>query len=95
MTLDEFRKTLGGSEPDGLSPPLRALWWAARGDWTRAHDTIDDSEAPDGMWVHAHLHRQEGDQSNARYWYDRAGKPEFTGSIEEEWTAIASELLSR
>lgn len=96
MTLEEFRKTIeAGTEPVDLAPPLRALWWAARGDWPRAHDTIDDSEEPDGMWVHAHLHRQEGDKSNARYWYKRAGKPEFIGSIEAEWESLAVDLLGR
>jgi hypothetical protein len=95
MTVDEFRKTVSAPEPPALSLPLQALWWAARGDWARAHGTVDDSEAPDGMWVHAHLHRQEGDASNARYWYNLAKKPEFAGSIEEEWTAIAAELLRR
>lgn len=94
MTLDEFRKTASaGTEPLGLTRPLRALWWAARGEWERAHGMIDDDETPDGMWVHAHLHRQEGNLANARYWYDRAGKPERTGSIEEEWKTITSQLL--
>ena len=96
MTLQQFRQTaVDGAQPDGLTLPLLALWWAARGDWDRAHGTIDDSEATDGMWVHAHLHRQEGDLSNARYWYDKAGKPEFKGSIEQEWETIAAALLAR
>ncbi len=94
MTLDEFHKSaVAGIEPSGLALPLRALWWAARGNWASAHDLIDEDETPDGMWVHAHLHREEGDLSNARYWYGRAGKPEFTGTIEDEWASITSELL--
>ncbi len=94
MTVDEFRKSAGSStEPSGLTLPLRALWWVATGQWKAAHDLIDEDETPDGMWVHAHLHRQEGDISNARYWYGRAGKPEFNGPIEAEWDEIVSALL--
>lgn len=94
MTLDDFKRTIAtGTEPPGLAPPLRALWWAGRGDWDRAHQMVSDLDNPTGAWIHAHLHRQEGDLPNARYWYGCAGKPEFTGTIDAEWSAIAGELL--
>jgi hypothetical protein len=93
MKLQQFRTTLRGNEPEGLTPPLRALWWAGHGDWARAHDLANAIDSPTGAWIHAHLHRQEGDLSNARYWYDRAGKPEFIGSIDAEWDSIVSELV--
>ncbi len=72
---------------------LRALWHEAQGDWTAAHETSQDVDTPDGAWVHAYLHRREGDLGNAAYWYRRAGKPVATGPLETEWNAIAFALL--
>ena len=95
MTLDDFKNSLSATaEPSGLTPPLRALWWAGRGEWDRAHQMTNAIDTPTGAWIHAHLHRQEGDLANARYWYGRAAKPEFDGSIEAEWAAIVSALLA-
>lgn len=95
MTDEAFRDTLrGDTPPAGLTPPLRALWHDARGDWTRAHDTVQDDESPAGAWVHAYLHRKEGDAGNARYWYDRAGQPACRATLDEEWQAIAHALLA-
>ncbi len=79
--------------PQGLSQALAALWWDAKGDWTKAHDSAQEDEGPAGAWVHAYLHRKEGDASNAAYWYDRAGKPSSRLSLEEEWTEITAALL--
>jgi len=81
-------------DPDAFSPPLRALWLDARGDWDGAHRCVDQLADADAMWVHAYLHRREGDLWNARYWYRRAGRPELEGSLAAEWAAIAAALLA-
>jgi hypothetical protein len=93
MTFDDFRKTLADSEPPALPAALRALWHDGRGNWTIAHETAQDIESPDGAWVHAYLHRKEGDTANAAYWYRRARRPVATGSLDAEWAAISRELL--
>lgn len=95
MDLQTFRASLTGDEPAALPIPLRALWHEGRGDWHRAHDLLQSDEDGDGAWVHAYLHRKEGDLANAGYWYRRAGRPTATGSLEGEWDAIAAELLGR
>lgn len=77
-----------------LPPLLRALWHDAHGDWDRAHSIAQDIESPDAAWVHAYLHRKEGDASNAGYWYRSAGRAVFAGSIHAEWTALATHLLN-
>ncbi len=94
MNLDEFRKSLAESAPPaGLTHALSGLWWDAKGDWKRAHDSAQQDEGQDGSWVHAYLHRKEGDQSNAAYWYNRAGKPPCFESLDAEWLSIATALL--
>jgi hypothetical protein len=94
MTLDEFRQTLtAAAPPTGISLALAALWWDAKTDWKRAHESAQQDEGPAGSWVHAYLHRKEGDQSNAAYWYSRAGKPVCRESLDSEWVSIASDLL--
>jgi len=76
MTLDEFRQSLTATAPPaGLSLSLAGLWWDAKGDWKRAHESVQQDEGKDESWVHACLHRKAGDQDNAAYWYSRAGKP--------------------
>ena len=92
MTLEEFQTS--GSEPAGLTPPLRALWHDGRGDWNAAHRIAQEDDSPDAAWVHAYLHRKEGDTSNARYWYARAKKPAHPGTPEEEWRGLVRELLT-
>ena len=95
MNLKEFRESLGcEGPPKGLSVALAGLWWDAKGDWTRAHESAQQDEGPSGAWVHAYLHRKEGDSSNAVYWYRRAGKSLATNSLEDEWLEIAGSLLS-
>jgi hypothetical protein len=94
MNFEEFRSTLSSEHPpEGVSPLLVALWWEARGDWTRAHEIAQEIESPDAAWVHAYLHRKEGDQGNAGYWYRRAGKPHSRATHEAEWDEIARQLL--
>ncbi|MFK7911476.1 MAG: hypothetical protein AB8F34_12885 [Akkermansiaceae bacterium] len=86
--------TSGGTPPGGISLALKALWLARAGRWHEAHDLCEDVEDPAGSWIHAHLHRVEGDLGNAGYWYDRAGKsqPEGQAGLGEEWFEIAEEL---
>jgi len=94
MTLDEFRKTLAAATPPGDVPAvLVALWHDGRGDWNRAHEVAQDVPDPDGAWVHAYLHRKEGDAGNAAYWYRRARKPVATDPLDKEWDAIVSAFL--
>jgi hypothetical protein len=90
MTLTEFKSL---PEPSSLSLPLQALWWDGRGDWEQAHELAQKAGHRDGDWVHAYLHRKEGDRGNAHYWYTRAGRPLSQESLEEEWSAIVKALL--
>lgn len=80
--------------PPHLSAPLRALWTLARGDWDEAHRLVQDESTPEAAWVHAHLHRVEGDDGNAAYWYSRARQPVSQASLDEEWHAMVGALLS-
>jgi hypothetical protein len=94
MTFVEFRNSLVDDHPpEELSLPLAALWWDAKGDWGKAHESAQSDEGPAGAWVHAYLHRKEGDLSNAAYWYGRAGKPQVRATLGEEWTEIVNSLV--
>ena len=95
MTLDEFRRTLGAAIAPDVPPLLQSLWHDAKGDWDQAHRIAQDVTGADGAWVHAYLHRKEGDLSNARYWYRQAGYAAATEPLETEWARIVGELLSR
>jgi hypothetical protein len=89
MKAEELRATLGGNAPPaGLSEPLEALWWDAKGDWARAHGLEDELETAEGMAVHAYLHRKEGKAWNADYWYRRAGRQFHRETLEAEWEAL-------
>ncbi len=96
MSFDEFREEIRRSPAPaaGLSLPLAALWHDARGDWDRAHECAQRAPGGDGAWVHAYLHRKEGDAANAGYWYARAGRQPATGDLAAEWAAIARGLLA-
>lgn len=95
MTLQQFQDSLTqAAPPSGLSLALAGLWWDAKGDWDRAHEEAQQDEGPAGSWVHAYLHRKEGDLGNAGYWYGRAGRSPARGALQEEWIAIASSLLA-
>src|SRR6266481_4325165 len=93
MTLQEFCDSLLNDEPPS-DVALAGLWWDAKGNWTRAHESAQQDEGPAGSWVHAYLHRKEGDASNAKYWYGRAGKSTSRSSLDQEWVEIAESLLS-
>jgi hypothetical protein len=94
MTLDAFEQSLNDPEPPaGLSSPVMALWWDARGEWARAHALVDDLETSEGMAVHAYLHRREGVGWNADYWYKRAGTQFKRERLEDEWRALVEGLL--
>ncbi len=96
MDLEQFRASLAQVEPPAQADlALQTLWWDGKGDWTRAHECAQQDESPTGSIVHAYLHRKEGDLSNARYWYNRAGRSPAAGSLDEEWDTLARELLGR
>ena len=98
MSFEEFQAALTSASappPAGLSLPLQALWHDARGDWDGAHQCAQVDKSRDGSWVHAYLHRKEGDTGNAGYWYARAARPMPSITLKAEWAAIARELLSR
>lgn len=95
MQLSEFRESLKqASPPAGSSLALQALWYAAHEDWDRAHD-ITQPGGPALDWVHAYLHRVEGDLSNAAYWYRRAGKPVASIPLDEEWGELVMVFLAQ
>jgi hypothetical protein len=94
MNFEEFKKSLTISAPPGnLSVYLQSLWYDAKGDWNKAHSIIQDIEDKTAAWIHAYLHRKEGDIANAGYWYRRAGKDSPVNSLEDEWENIVKALL--
>ena len=95
MTLVRYRHlTRSPAPPADLPPLLLALWHDVRGDWDEAHRVAQDVPGTDAAWVHAYLHRKEGDDSNAGYWYRQAGRPHSRASLEQEWEEIAAALLA-
>jgi hypothetical protein len=93
VTLDEFRATLTADAPPNVAPLLQALWHEARGEWDAAHRVTQDIDDKAGAWVHAYLHRKEGDPGNAAYWYRKAGQPVATDALDGEWVRIVTALL--
>ncbi|MGH8665286.1 MAG: hypothetical protein ACREUX_13580 [Burkholderiales bacterium] len=94
MTFEEYTATLADDDPPPKLPAvLVALWRDGKGDWTGAHEVAQDVPDPDGAWVHAYLHRKEGDAGNAAYWYRRASQPVCTLSLEAEWEEIVRAFL--
>ena len=89
MTVNEFE----AAGPESLDGALLALWWDGQGEWQAAHEIAQDVEGADGAWVHAYLHRKEGNTANAAYWYGKAGKAVAGGDLRVEWEAIIGELL--
>jgi hypothetical protein len=94
MHYDEFVKSLSAAAPpENISPLLKALWYDGKNDWDASHNVAQDIHDRNGSWVHAYLHRKEGDISNARYWYSMAGKKEFSGPLKDEWEYLVKEFL--
>ena len=92
--MADFRATLADAAPaSGLEPSLAALWWAAKGNWDQAHKIVQDESDANAAWVHAYLHRREGDLPNAGYWYRQAKRPVERGGMDEEWRTIVTALL--
>ena len=91
--MADLKASLADTGPDAaLSPPLAALWWAAKGNWDAAHKIVMNEETKDAAWVHAYLHRVEGDPGNAGYWYRQGGQPVAKDSLEAEWARIVAAL---
>lgn len=94
MTVHEFQALLVRDNPlEHWPAPLQALWWDAKGNWARAHQLVDSLETRDGMAVHAYLHRKEGVEWNADYWYRRAGRTFHRPTLEAEWEALVEGML--
>jgi len=94
-SMKTFKETLGLPAPDkNLSPVLKSLWYDAKGDWTQAHAQVDHLRDLDSAWVHAYLHRKEGDLWNADYWYARAKKIRPSCSLQEEWENLVLHFYS-
>ena len=95
ISFEAFQASLDqAAPPAGLGPALAAMWHDAKGDWEAAHRLAQSEDDADGAWVHAYLHRVEGDLANAGYWYRRAGKPASQQPLPDEWTTIVQTLLA-
>ncbi len=96
MDLNEFKRSLAAKPPGDADKALEALWHEGRGDWATAHRIAQSDDSADAAWVHAYLHRREGDAANAAYWYARAGgRTPCTLPLEREWEQIVTALLKR
>jgi hypothetical protein len=103
MTFNEFKSSINqNSPPENINDLLIALWYGAKGDpsaeeanWEKAHKIIQNISGKDAAWVHAYLHRKEGDSGNASYWYSRAGRPFSNKTLEQEWEEIVEVLLKK
>ena len=96
MTLTDFKASLiKDSPPDGLSPLLQSLWYDAKGNWETAHDIAQEIHTDNGSWIHAYLHRKEGDTGNASYWYHMAHKPFPTVTLDKEWEDLVAQLSQK
>jgi hypothetical protein len=94
--MKSFKESLSQDAPDPqLSTILKSLWYDAKGDWKRAHDFVDLLPGSDAAWVHAYLHRKEGDVWNADYWYARAKKTRPSYSLEEEWANLVDYFIRK
>jgi hypothetical protein len=93
-TLTEFKASLNSDQPvNGLSVQLKSLWYDGKGDWHQAHAQVDQLSDQSSAWVHAYLHRKEGDVWNADYWYSKARQTRPNVSLEEEWEALVVHFL--
>jgi hypothetical protein len=95
MKFEDFKASMDRElPPSDLPSSLVALWYAGKGDWEQAHTIAQDIPTREGSWVHAYLHRVEGDRSNANYWYNQAGRSMPLTTLEEEWEAIVKAMLA-
>ncbi|NEQ68835.1 MAG: hypothetical protein F6K21_25710 [Symploca sp. SIO2D2] len=90
MTKEDFLASIENDETpsSSWSNALQGLWWDKKGEWDKAHDCCQSPNDSDADWLHAYLHRKEGNLANASYWYNRSGKPVFQGTLEEEWDSL-------
>ena len=96
MTLEDFKSSLKNpNPPDGLTPLLKALWYDGKNNWEMAHNVAQDINTDEGSWVHAYLHRKEGDLGNAEHWYRRGGRKMPQVSLEREWEEVVNEFLKQ
>ncbi len=94
MTFEEFNASLAAiNPPEELSGYLKALWFDGKNNWDKAHEIAQDINDQNGSWLHAYLHRKEGDTANAGYWYRKAGKPMPSYALNQEWKEIVNEFL--
>ncbi len=94
MTFDEFIASLSAaSPPEKTGRLLTSLWEEKKGNWEKAHQIAQEVDNRDGSWIHAYLHRREGDHSNASYWYSRAGKSMPDYSLDEEWKRLVEHFI--
>ena len=94
MNLSTFIESLSANEPPrNISVYLKSLWYDAKGDWDKAHRLIQDVEDKNASWIHAYLHRKEGEVANSGYWYSRAGKSRSSLPLEKEWEEIVTALV--
>lgn len=96
LTIQSFKESLQFSSPEKNSSPIvKSLWYDAKGDWDKAHAEVDHLQDRDAAWVHAYLHRKEGDLWNADYWYAKAKKSRPSISLEQEWENLVEYFFSR
>ena len=94
MNFEQFQTSIRpGATPPPADVYLQSLWYDANGDWHRAHQLIQDTNDNKAAWIHAYLHRKEGDVGNADYWYHRAGRKRPAVSLDEEWQDIVRACL--
>ncbi|MCC5928614.1 MAG: hypothetical protein JJU28_05150 [Cyclobacteriaceae bacterium] len=94
MNLEQFIESIDSKQkPENLGMHLEALWEVAAGNWHIAHEIVQNDAGRKSSLIHAYLHRVEGDEGNAAYWYSRAGRSKAEGDLKEEWKKIVQELL--
>ena len=94
MKYDDFIKLTKKSEPsDNLAGIHLVIWYAVKDNWDMAHNIVQEINTETASWIHAYLHRVEGDISNAHYWYNRARQEPSSESLESELDDIIKSLF--
>ena len=93
-TLKRNSKASVGKEelPNEISSPIEVICYRGKGNWEEAQRLVQSDNSPNGSWVHAYLHRVEGDLGNAAYWYRMADEAVCNSGLDEEWVEIVAEL---